>query len=756
MIVVYSITIFLSAGLLFLVQPLIAKLLLPQLGGSPSVWNTSMVFFQAVLLAGYAYAHGISRWFSVTRACLLHTVVLLVPIISLPIVLPEWQPPTEASPIPWLIGALAVTVGLPFFVLSSTGPIIQRWFAATSHPSASDPYFLYAASNTGSLLALLAYPFLLEPLLPSSVQTIAWSAGYGLFLLGMIVAAVFLFLHRRPPDVRTPSSASTGQTVTTRDRALWVLLAFVPSSLMLGVTNYLSTDIAAVPMLWVIPLAIYLLTFILAFSKRQFVPLRSSSKILPIIAMALVAVFLFDALHRITLLIPLHLIGLFFGAMVCHSRLAALRPEPSYLTEFYLLMSLGGVCGGVFNAIVSPLVFNVVLEYPIAIALACLLRPATIKAVTSNKHLGRLLDLALPVGLLALLLGIQQLLRWCDFKFGDATPLPVHWFNLLHILLSIGLPIFVTFLFVNRPIRFALATSLLLFVATFSHEPFQLIMHRERTFFGVYSVEMIPMPDPDETTKSIATVNLLHGTTLHGFQRYPGADRNQEAPVPVGYHHREGPLGRVFDIFHANPSTDRVAVVGLGAGTVAAYGKPGQTFSFYEIDPAVVRMAKNEEWFTYLKHCRAQLELILGDGRVMLAKAQDHSYGLIILDAFSSDAIPAHLLTKQAIELYLAKLSDDGLIACNITNRHVDLRPILAAAAHDLDLVAIERRDLSPTPEEILRGRQPTHWIVFARNDAALGDMPNTPGWARLLARPGDLAWTDDFSDILSVLVWID
>ncbi len=372
MLLLYTIAIFVNASLLFLVQPMFARMVLPLLGGSPAVWNTALVFFQAALLAGYAYAHATSKWLGVKKQAVLHCVLLLIPLFLLPIAVPKgWTPPAETNPIPWLLALLTVSVGLPFFVVSAGSPLLQKWFAATGHKAADDPYFLYAASNLGSMMTLLGYPLFVEPSLHLADQSRLWSYGFGLLIL-LTFGAAFALWRSKASEVKEPQeSRITGSVPTNKRRWRWVMLAFVPSSLMVSVTTYISTDIAAIPLLWIIPLSLYLLSFIVAFASRPLVPPMAWVRALPIILLPLIVTIAARANHPLMILMPLHLLALFVVAMACHGALAQDRPSTDFLTEFYLWISVGGVLGGAFNALLAPVIFHSVVEYPITLVLAC-------------------------------------------------------------------------------------------------------------------------------------------------------------------------------------------------------------------------------------------------------------------------------------------------------------------------------------------------------------------------------------------------
>jgi hypothetical protein len=732
--VLFAVTAFINAALLFFLEPLIAKMILPHLGGTPAVWNTCMVFFQAVLLAGYAGAHGLATRLRPGRqlaiACGLQALVFLVLPFHLPHSLLR-AIPYEANPIPWLLLLLLVVVGLPFFVLAAAGPLLQRWFAGTGHPAAPDPYFLYAASNLGSMLALVSYPWLVEPNLRLFEQAWAWAAGYGLLVALTLGCAVVLGRSSAAPLPAARNDEEPDQRVTVGRRLRWVALAFVPSSLMLGVTTYLSTDIATIPLLWVVPLALYLLTFIVVFARRPLLPPRLAGRLLPVSVLLLILSLLCrDMEPPVVLLVVLHLAALFVAALYCHGLLAADRPPPRRLTEFYLWMALGGVLGGMFNALVAPLVFTQVVEYPLALVLVCLLRVRA-RPGTGGRMRSRLLDWVLPLGLGLLTAGLVRGLQ-------DSGLEPAQ----LRMGLMFGVPAVLGYSFVDRPLRFALGvTAFLLGGLTYTGAQGR-PLHSERSFFGVLRVTRDP---------SGKFHQLVHGNTIHGRQFIEDSRRRE----PLSYYHRDGPVGRFFQALEPRLHRARVGVVGLGVGAMAAYAQPKQEWTYYEIDPAVKRLACNPAYFTFLTDCRARkLEVLLGDARLRLREAPEAAYDVFVLDAFSSDAVPVHLLTREALRLYLAKLSAHGLLLFHISNRYLDLKPVVANLAQDAGLVCRYREDLSLTAADKAEGRDPSQWVLMARSREDLGPLDRTVQWLPLAGRPNKALWTDDFSNILSIFKW--
>jgi hypothetical protein len=744
----FTLTIFVSAGLLFLVQPMLARMVLPLFGGTPAVWNTCMVFFQAVLLAGYAYAHAGPALLGDRPHAVLHLAVLALPLLVLPLAVPgSWQVPYTSYPVLWLLGLLAVTAGLPFFAISCNAPLLQRWFAGTGHPSARDPYFLYAASNFGSLLALLGYPFVIEPTLRLTDQSRLWSLGYGLLVALAAVCAVSLLLSgvrhpgqeqvakgqekktkndrgnsSRTPDSRLPGRAPASRPLTPERKLRWVLLAFVPSSLTLSVTTYLTTDIAAIPLLWVVPLAIYLLTFVLVFARRPPVPHAFLLRWMPLVVLLIAIVLLSEATEPIGVVIGLHLLGLFWVGMVCHGELARDRPPGDRLTEFYLWMAVGGVLGGLFNALLAPLVFQSVVEYPLVLVLACLLRPRQ-GPVTGP-------DLALPLVLGAATAGLALAVQALGVESGPVS-----------VALIFAVPAVLCYTFHSRTAMFGLGLGALLLAGSLYQGVHGSTQYRKRSFFGVHRVTVNPERGFRE---------LVHGNTVHGRQRLAPAQRG----VPLTYYHRTGPIGQVFKVFADDPRLDDVGVVGLGAGSLACYGRVGQRWTFYEIDPAVEQIAGG--LFTFYGDCPAEKQIVLGDARLTLACA-DARHGLLVVDAFSSDAIPAHLLTREALQVYRSRLADDGLLAFNISNRYLELEPVLAALAADAQppLVCLARQDRSLSQEEEAEGKSPSHWVVLATRAEDVARLKQA-GWSGSRPRPGVAVWTDDYCNLWGAFRWED
>ncbi len=726
MIALFGAAIFLSAFLLFLVQPMAAKMMLPLLGGAPAVWNTAMLFYQATLLAGYLYAHAGLRKISGRRHSKLHLWLLAAPAPFLPLALATAAPSGNENPVAWLLLAMAASVGVPFFVLSTTSPILQRWFSMTGHAAARDPYFLYAASNLGSMLALLAYPILVEPHVPLAAQAWLWSAGYVAFAVLVCGCALALWRAKSndAADAGTPSVDDQPEGSLSKARlARWVALAFVPSSLMLGVTSFISTDIAVVPLLWVIPLALYLLSFILVFARRAWIPHHLTVRAFPVLLVGLAFMLAVPIQKPGALAVAAHLATFFGAAMLCHGELAKDRPAPGHLTAFYLWMSVGGALGGVFNALVAPVAFRTVAEYTIVLLLSGLFVPA-LKPGAGLRH--RLGDLAAPALLGLCLMGGLALER--KYGLGSSSQATLLFFAAA----SLG-----CLLAASRPLRFALALTALILVGFWQRPEPRRTLFAERSFFGVHRV----VEDPGGGMRA-----LLHGRIVHGTQlRNPEPSRE-----PTTYYHRNGPVGQALSALGL-PGRAKVGVVGLGTGGLAGYSRKGEEWTFFEIDPAVKRIACDPRLFTYVSGSPARIQVVLGDARLSLSRSAER-FDALFLDAFTSDAVPAHLLTREAFELYRARLKPDGILLLHFTNRHLDLEPLIAAEASASGLRCLVQKDFAIPSEDRASGRDACAWAVFSRSRSRLSALGSDPRWKAPVSDSRVAAWTDDYSSILSVL----
>lgn len=720
-------TSFLAAFLLFLIQPIVGKMILPRFGGVPAVWNTCQVFFQFALLAGYGYAHLATARLGVRRQIALHLLILVLPVLVLPVALPRgWDTSDGRSPIPTLLGLLAVSVGLPFLVISTTAPLLQRWFAENAR--GSDPYFLYAASNLGSLAALIGYPLVIEPALSLRQQSLLWSAGFGVLAVAIAVCGMIVrsATPRDPlPDERPPEP----EPLTWPTRLHWVALAFVPSSLLLGVTTHVTTDLAPIPLLWVAPLALYLLSFVIAFAR----PPRWVAGVASGVAAGTLLLLLATYLGRWPTL-GAHLLFFFAAVVALHAELARRRPPAAQLTEFYLWMSVGGVLGGVANGIAAPLLLNDYYEYQVAMVLALMLMPSPWPSTDRRPFVW--VDGVLPVAV-----GVVA-----AFVFFETQSTRTQW------VASVACAAFV-----RRPIRLALGVAVLFVLLESFSAPQTRVLHQSRNFYGVLRV--IDLPE-------LKVHRLQHGTTTHGVQILD--ELRPVRRLPLAYYFPTGPIGQVFMLAAQRGHHPPVAVVGLGAGSLATYAEDGQEVAFFEIDPDVVRVAQNPDYFTFLSESRGNLRFVLGDARLTLAREPARHFGLIVIDAFSSDAIPTHLLTAEALDAYLDKLADNGLIAFHVSNKYLDLPPVIAALARNRGLLAYTQNDDTLDAREARRGKLGSEWVLVARSQEALQVVlaPAPPDaqqdlkafaqlarqWKPLTAPPGAALWTDDYTNVLGAI----
>ena len=755
---VFSLTLLLSSFLLFLVQPMIGRMLLPSLGGTPAVWNGCMLFFQAALLAGYAWAHYGPPKLGVKNHLLVHLFLLAAVCCLLPMkIVDSWAAPVDSNPMFWLLGQLTLCVGLPFFVISSSAPLLQRWFSlsASETEQGSEPWFLYAISNFGSLVALISYPFVFERIMGLTNQGIFWASGFLLLTCMFANCAWYTLRNARPEVLTRPRTKTHTAPLSWNQRVRYIVLAAIPSSLMLGVTTIVSTDAGSFPLMWSIPLALYLITFILVFAKRQLLPHRWIVRATPFFLLAMPLVMTIDLGDNPALMIAAHFAVFFVVAMACHGEMARLRPPVEQLTEFYLMMSIGGVVGGAFNSLLAPVLFNSILEYPIVLIAASLVLPAWREIAdgqnsTDSSPAPSWLSIekiwAVPVALLVLLSGV-----WA-FEYSLLT-----LFRPLVMLLGFAVPAAVCILLARSPRRFVPCYALLLLGYPFIHVNHDVTL-KQRGFFGV---------------NEIATVGefrtLINGRTQHGMQRI----EETENPLPLSYYHPDGPVGDLFRQF--GDQQNRIGVVGLGVGTIAAYGQANQQLDFYEIDPIVYQMASDENYFSYLSSARSDVEVILGDARVQLdarrkrmsrltnvawrpnsneTQTKNRLYGMMILDAFGSDSVPIHLLTEEAVELYLDSLDENGLLAIHISSKFMNFIPVGAALSQHFGLHSAVRTDAQLTQSDRQSGRSASRYMIFSRDKETIDrflDLEN--GWQPLKSdRP--VHWTDEHANILDVMIW--
>jgi len=700
------------------------KMVLPMLGGAPAVWSVAMVFFQGALLIGYAYAHLLARTLNVAQGALVHLAVLAAAALTLPIGIAHgFDAPPSTGIALWLVGLFATSIGLPFVALSASAPLLQSWFAASGHVQARNPYVLYAASNLGSFAALLAYPLALESLLTLRAQAWVWSVGFA--ALAILIAIAAMVAARGNGTVLRAVSV---QRPSWRERAAWTALAAIPAGLVIAVTAYISTDIAAAPLLWVLPLALYLLTFVAVFRETPWFSHGLVLKVLPFLVAPLAITLLGGDREYWLATMALNLTALFALALACHGEVYARRPAPALLTEFYLWTSLGGVIGGVFAGLGAPHLFNYTYEYPILVTAALLALPGALHGPVRD-FLWRISP-AIAVAVLAAVL---------YFGIGFRVP------GGLGLTLQVVLVTLVGLMLLQRrdPARFA-ALAVCAFIITGLWQPGLRLIEQTRSFFGVHRVV--------ETISGTHRM-LVHGNTIHGAEHMREADGTAVIgrPAPLTYYYFGGPISEVTAATRAAAGKPtNVAVVGLGAGSMACHRKDGETWTFFEIDPEVVRLARDPNMFRFLSSCAPEAPVVLGDARLTLA-ASPQQFDLIVLDAFSSDAIPTHLLTREALRGYLAHLAPHGMLLIHISNRHLELAKVVAAVGATEGLTTLVKTDRKNS-DFTVDLRAAAMVAVLARSEADFGSLLGADGWAKTDAGAVE-AWTDDYSDIIGAML---
>lgn len=740
--ILFAVAIFTSAALVFVVQPMVTKLVLPMLGGSPSVWNTSMIFFQAALLGGYAYAHVLQRVKSMKSQVAVHLALLLVAGLFLPLKINGLLgDPNPSAPVGWLLATLALSVGAPFGVLSATAPLLQAWYARVraGHADGKNPYVLYAASNLGSFLALLAYPVVIEPLMSLSGQRAGWSGGYAAFML-MVVALTVVVWRRRIDLTIEPAPLVVSAPIAWRDKLMLVLLAAAPSSLMLGVTAHLSTDVASAPFLWVIPLALYLLTFVIAFQDRPWIPLPLTLTLAGA-AGAICVIFTAFRSGGWPMMFVVHLGTFFLLSLMCHQRLAAKRPAPDRLTEFYLLMSLGGVVGGAFTALLAPVIFNMVWEYPLVLVLVGLARPWKRTEIQKWEVIAFVAALLICVAPPVLSAVFQA--DW-DLAWAFNRRFPLRMEQLTMIVLT-GAAI-IAFILRDRSYAYVALLAAMTLSAQYIGRGYDWSLS-ERSFFGVMRVA--ERPDP----RMGGQVNvLMHGTTLHGAQARDPAF----ACMPTLYYSPKTPIGQATQAVQQRAPGVNIGVVGQGSGAMAGYKRGTDQLTFFEIDPMVDRLSRDPNWFTFINGCAQNVgpggavRTVLGDARLTMAHEPAGTYDLLLIDAFSSDAVPTHLLTQEAIAGYLKLLKPTGVVVLHLSNRNLDITGPAEAAARALKAPHLHQiyYEAADAPE---MAEASTEVVMLSPSEEGLAEFRADPRWDTL-ADPHLRPWTDDYVNLFGSL----
>ena len=728
---VYTAAIFVSALLLFSVQPLFTKMVLPRLGGSPAVWSVAMVFFQSLLLAGYVYAHLLMRISNRLVLIAVHLALLVIAFLTLPLTIAAGfgEPPTSGYAI-WLLGLFVVSIGLPFFALAANNPLLQAWFVRTGHPDGADPYFLYASSNVGSFLALLSYPFVFEPIFTLRTQNLLWTGGYGLLIL--LIAACGVLLWRSPAAVPTKGAAADNDAPapSLSTRARWVFLAAVPSGLLIAVTAHISTDVAAAPLLWVLPLSLYLLTWVLVFQSRPLLPHKWVLLAQPVAIAGAIVLLAVGGEQNLLLTLGGHQLFFFVIAMACHGELARTRPDAKYLTGFYVALSFGGMIGGLFAGLIAPNVFSWVAEYPILIVLAALCHPS--RDERWPRVSGFLWLLAVVIAL-ALIVPSQTK--------GEAFD----WFEEHRVYVAGGVAVAGMLLALAfNTARFKLAAvAALALVLVRVYPADEGRVDTVRSFFGVHKIV---------TTASGRYHVLMHGTTIHGAQKFANADGTPVGgrPEPISYYHKDGGIGQAISAIRARKGAPlKAAVIGVGSGTLACAAERGETWKFFEIDQTMVDTARDPKYFSYVRNCQPDFRPVIGDARLTFAREPDGVYDLIIVDAYSSDAIPIHLATQEAMKIYKDKLGPQGAVLMHVSNRHLELASVVVGIANANGLKSWVFDEDSGRDDEYIFA---TNVVVSARAEADVGALGSSDKWEETEARANQRIWTDDYCNVLGAV----
>ncbi len=730
--IVYTSAIFVSALLLFSVQPLFTKMVLPRLGGSPAVWSVAMVFFQSLLLGGYAYAHYLMQIRNRLVPVAIHLALLVVAMATLPLAIAGgWGDPPSSGYAVWLLGLFAVSIGLPFFALAANNPLLQAWFVRTGHPDGPDPYFLYASSNIGSFLALLSYPVLLEPMFTLRTQNLIWTGGYGLLIVLIATCGVMLLRAPVSAAVDTLVEASDAPAPTWMLRARWIFLAAVPSGLLIAVTAHISTDIAAAPLLWVLPLSLYLLTWVLVFQSRPLLPHSWMLMLQPLAIAGVVVLLAVGGEQNLLLTLGGHLLCFFIIAMACHGELSRTRPAAKYLTGFYVALSFGGMVGGLFSGLIAPFTFSWIAEYPILLAMAALCRPPG-----GHERLPRWsrwywpLLAVIAVALIAPVWSGSTVTNW----LAEKRVWVISAIGVLSALLALGLN-------ANRWKIFATVAVAMVLVRAYPSDKGR--VETVRSFFGVHKIVVTPRGQYHV---------LMHGTTIHGAEKF---QNNNGTPVtgrpePISYYHKDGGIGQAITAIRQRKGGPiRVAVIGLGAGSLTCASAPGENWKFFEIDQSMIDTARDPKYFTFIKNCEPDLKPVLGDARLTFAREPDGIYDLIIVDAYSSDAIPIHLATQEAMKIYKDKLAPQGAVLMHVSNRHLELSSVVVGIAEANGLKSWVYDEDSGRDDEYIFA---TTVVVSARAGADVGKLASSDVWELTEADEDQRVWTDDYSNVLGAV----
>ncbi len=756
--IIYSLCIFLGSFLLFLIQPMVGKILLPCLGGVPAVWTTCMLFFQTALLAGYVYAEKSIRLLGCQRQSVIHLMLMVTGFLLLPVDIDTSGAEVAFNnPTFWLLSRLTGSIGFLFFIVSANAPLIQRYYSRAGQSDSADPYFLYSASNIGSLLALLAFPFAFEPLMTGTSLRYVWSTIYVIQTL-LVFGCCLQFWQKDRGACDQPTGAAADPSEQQKllselapgikDKLYWVLLGFLPCSAMLGVTTHIATDIASGPLLWIFPLSLYLISFILVFAKSpRWRDISWENYMFPAIVMALI-MYGYRLAEPVWLAVPFSMLVMFLVCMCFHSRLAKERPATAHLNSYFVWMSVGGIAGGLFNGVFAPLAFSTQAEYAITLIVAGLLVSVFSKIINDKEF-----SYAKEAVVMVLFLIAIGFFIWLDRR----ATLNFNQIGLfLAILVMAIIHLFYRF---RKASGYGFAAFLIIFVYTTGADPNLILI--DRSFFGILKVSRLATDgqvcDPDLKIAGVEDVFyvLRHGTTLHGVER-----KVDVRPVfPLAYYSREGPVGNVFRAGLINRRFKSIGVVGLGCGTIAWYGRPWQHMDFFEIDPKVVEIAWNTRYFSYLSSSRASIKTIVGDARINLQLVPDETYDILVIDAYSSDSVPVHLMTLEAFELYQKKLKKNGVLLLHISNRYFKLAPVIKLICDQLGMKSIRFAD-DPKKYSMrydwydLYQVSKSDWVMASEDEEKLKMMNAYGDWKEIPRNDRYRLWTDDYANMLQVYNW--
>jgi len=685
-----------------------------------------------LLLAGYAYAHYLMQLRNRMIPVAIHLVLLVIAVLTLPLSIASgWgEPPTSGYAF-WLLGLFAVSIGLPFFALAANNPLLQAWFVRTGHTSGPDPYFLYASSNIGSFLALLSYPVLLEPMFTLRTQNLIWTSIYGLLIV--LIASCGVLLLRSPvtAGVDTLAEDTDAPAPAWMLRARWIVLAAVPSGLLIAVTAHISTDVAAAPLLWVLPLSLYLLTWVLVFQSRPLLPHKWMLMLQPMAISGVIVLLAVGGEQNLLLTLGGHQLCFFVIAMACHGELARTRPPAKYLTGFYVALSFGGMVGGLFAGLIAPYTFTWIAEYPILLVLAVLCRPPAVERLPQWSRWYWLLLAVAAAAIIAPSYSSGKPFAWLD----DYRVFVVSAVAIVAMMLAILLK-------ADRWKLAAIVTLALVLIRAYPSDDGR--VETVRSFFGVHKIVVTPHGQYHV---------LMHGTTIHGAQKFQNDDGTPVTgrPEPITYYHKDGGIGQAIAAVRERKGGPlRVAVIGLGSGTLACASEPGETWKFFEIDQSMVDTARDPKYFTYIQNCAPDLQPVMGDARLTFAREPDGIYDLIIVDAYSSDAIPIHLATEEAMEIYKDKLAPQGAVLMHVSNRHLELASVVVGIADANDLKSWVYSEDSNRDNEYIFA---TSVVVSVREGGDVGKLASSEQWAETEADENQRVWTDDYSNVLGA-VW--